>query len=261
MPIVSVIIKGGLGNQLFQIASAYGYARRQGGTFQLEHITQNGNRPVYWDTVLARLHPYLVTSLPSLPLWREPCATKYEILPQLGEEGLCLDGYLQSSRYFHEYADEIRALFQPSNELMNDIRSRYAALLEKKERVVVLHARRTDYITFKEFHGPLEAEYYTEAIKRVKEHVQNPIFLLCSDDQTYWGPEILSEEHHLLQESDIGTFALLQQFENVVMSNSTFIWWCVWMGQAKRVWAPSKWFGPSGPQTYEDIYESSWIRI
>ena len=43
------------------------------------------------------------------------------------------------------------------------------------------------------------------------------------------------------------------------MSNSTFIWWCVWLSNAQQVIAPSKWFGPLGPSEYEDIYEPSWI--
>jgi hypothetical protein len=45
------------------------------------------------------------------------------------------------------------------------------------------------------------------------------------------------------------------------MANSSFMWWCVWLSDAKNVIAPSKWFGPEGPTPYDDIFEESWERI
>jgi len=70
-------------------------------------------------------------------------------------------------------------------------------------------------------------------------------------------PHVILSDH-----DEIQTFALLQQFDYFIMSNSTFIWWCVWLSSApKHVIVPSKWFGPAGPAHYEDIYEPSWERI
>ena len=40
-PVVSVNIMGGLGNQLFQIATAYAYASKTGGVLQIPHILDN----------------------------------------------------------------------------------------------------------------------------------------------------------------------------------------------------------------------------
>ena len=268
---VSVIIKGGLGNQLFQIAAAYAYARKEGGTLQILHKEQNGDRPVYWDTILQRLKPYLVPSIPPhMIYWNESLPTMYQSIPSLTSQGVLLDGYRQTSNYFYndEIQKEIRELFAPSSTLMTEVSARYSFLLENKDRVVVVHARRTDYLrnqTMIDIHGPLSSSYYKEAIRRMKEKVQNPIWLLTSDDNRYW-MEIEKElDIHapviLMNESDIHTFALLQQFQHVIMSNSTFIWWCAWMADAKHVITPSKWFGPTGPYPYDDIYEDHWEKI
>jgi hypothetical protein len=54
---------------------------------------------------------------------------------------------------------------------------------------------------------------------------------------------------------------LLQQFRHFIMSNSTFIWWCVYLSSAHHVIAPAKWFGPKGPHPFHDIYEPSWIQM
>jgi len=132
----------------------------------------------------------------------------------------------------------------------------------------VMHARRTDYLKFAEIHGPLTGAYYAEAVQRMIKKVQNPIFLLCSDDQTFWNeirndiPQVFEHEHIILDDnSDIGTFTLLQQFHYFIMANSTFIWWCVWMADAKHVLAPATWFGPEGPKEYHDIFEPTWELI
>ena len=270
-PIVSVNIMGGLGNQLFQIAAAYAYAKQTNGRLQIVRKMDNGNRPVYWDSVVYRIQPYLVSHIPSyLQYWREYFPTQYREIGALPQNGIYLDGYLQTSKYYgtDEIKQEIKALFRPDPHLLEDIYSTYSHLIENKEHVVVVHARRTDYITYREVHGPLEGSYYKETIRRMMEHIKQPIFLLCSDDPSYWNeirgdiPDVFNHEHIILNnESDIRTFTLLQQFQNFIMSNSTFIWWCVWLSNPKHVMAPSKWFGPAGPAHYEDIYEESWERI
>ena len=270
-PIVSVNIMGGLGNQLFQIASAYAYARKERGTLQIICRTATGNRPSYWTTLLERVVPYHVSSLPStLTQWREDVATQYKEISPLPLEGLFLNGYFQSSKYFYndEMKDEIKQLVRPSPSLLESVSTKYKHLLDHKDRVVVLHARRTDYLQLAAIHGPLEGAYYKKALQTIMGLVENPIFLLCGDDMSFWKeikddiPAVYTHEHHSLEnESDINTFALLQQFNTVIMSNSSFIWWTTWMADAKNVIAPAKWFGPAGPKFYEDIYESHWIRL
>lgn len=270
-PVVSVNIMGGLGNQLFQIAAAYAYARKMSGALQILHILDNGNRPVYWESLLQRIKPYLVQSLPqTLEQWQEKECTMYADMGPLLVQGKYLKGYLQTSKYFYNdvIKKEIKELFLPQSEVFEDCKSRYAYLLENKDRVVVMHARRTDYLKAAEFHGPLTGTYYCEAVRHIMERVKNPIFLLCSDDQTYWNeirndiPQVFENEYVILDDAnDIRTFALLQQFHHFIMANSTFIWWCVWMADAKNVFVPSKWFGPKGPSLYEDIFETNWERI
>jgi hypothetical protein len=265
------IIKGGLGNQLFQIAATYAYAKKEGGILQILHKIHNADRPVYWDTILHSLAPYLVQSIPPHIIhWDESLPTMYQPIPPLTSQGLLLDGYRQTSKYFYndEIKCNIRKLFTPSSTLMNEVSTRYSFLLENKYRVVVVHARRTDYLrnqTMIDIHGPLLSSYYKEAIQRMKKKVKDPIWLLTSDDNRYW-LEIEQElgihaPVILMNESDIHTFTLLQQFQHMIMSNSTFIWWCAWMADARHVIAPSKWFGPAGPHSYDDIYEDHLERI
>ena len=101
------------------------------------------------------------------------------------------------------------------------------------------------------------------------EYVENPIFLLCGDDNNFWSEirndifDILTDHEYFIleNETDINTFTLLQQFKNFIMSNSTFIWWCVRMAKTHHVIAPKQWFGPQGPSQWEDIYHPDWERL
>jgi hypothetical protein len=276
LPIVSVNIMGGLGNQMFQLASAYAYSRIYNGKFIVEKNKRSDDgRPLYWDSILNNFNKYLVDTIPTnLEQWREIQATEFSLIPPLTSKGLYINGYLQSSKYFGNeiIKNEIKDLFKPNDELMKIINTKYNFLMENKERVVVVHARRTDYLKndyIINFHGPLTSNYYKEAINRVCEVVKNPIFLLSSDDNNFWFeifkeiPQFYNNPLFILNnENDINSLILLQQFNHFIVANSTFSWWAAWLSKdPKMVIAPSKWFGPYGPRLYEDIYEKDWIRI
>ena len=101
------------------------------------------------------------------------------------------------------------------------------------------------------FHGPLTLDYYENAIENIKRVVSDPIWVFTSDDNSFWESvpciSSLSNVYILDEDSDIFTFTLLKQFHNYIMSNSTFIWWCVWLSNAKKVINLAQWFGPPGP--------------
>lgn len=273
MILISVNIIGGLGNQMFQLASAYAYAKNYKYKLSiLRNKLAYDGRALYWDNILKKWDRYLVNSIPNtLSIWREQIATKYIPIPKSPANGLYLQGYYQSSKYFNNnrIKSEIKELMKPSRELFEEINQKYKYLIENKERIIVVHARRTDYLLHSDIHNPLSTDYYIQAINKMLKKISDPIFLFSSDDNIFWNelkevyPKINHYEQYILEnESDINTMTLLQQFSYYIMSNSTFIWWCVWLSYyTKYVVAPSKWFGPKGPQEYEDIYEESWERI
>ena len=269
-PVVSVNIMGGLGNQMFQVATAYSYAKQQNGNLKIlpdRSNDDNRKHSNYWDTVLVNFKQYLVKTLPeNMDRWCEKQATLYEPIPQLPTAGMFLEGYYQSSKYFIK--EEIKNLFRPEPTKLHDLGKKYENLIKNKDKVVVVHARRTDYLRDGgRFHGPLSVDYYKEAIREICKKIQNPIFLLTSDDSAYW-PSVAKKinafqnnQYHILNENEVNSLILLQQFFHYIIANSTFSWWFVWLSEAKTVYAPKHWFGPAGFQNNEDIYEPDWIRI
>ena len=222
--------------------------------------------------MLYKFQEFLVDRLPdNLEQWHETGATEFSIIPPLTNKGLYINGYLQSPKYVGDYTEEIRELFKPSENIMCNIQSRYNILLKNKERAVIVHARRTDYLKNQDiinFHGPLSIDYYKEAIKKMSNEIEDPLFILASDDPAFWRsvinelPQLNSRNVYILDDDEINTIALLQQFQYFIIANSTFSWWAAWLSKdTKKVIAPSKWFGPTGPQNYKDIYMPSWDLI
>lgn len=270
--VVSVRLAGGLGNQLFQLAAGYCHAQKNGAQFKLLRQATNGHRSFYWDSLLQYFSRHLTNNIPNeMEHYLGGPATTYNALPSItNETGRLLDGYFQSSRYMTSpfYQKQLRQLFRGSSDLEHSVWYSYPYLVRNRHRVVVLHSRQTDYITHAEFHGPLTMNYYRSAVERMSQHVENPIYLLCGDDPQFWStmeqdlPLVHTSPHMILRdETDVRTFLLLQQFQHFIMSNSTFIWWVVWMACPKQVIVPKQWFGPCGLPDWDDIYEPSWKRL
>jgi hypothetical protein len=273
-PIVAIDVMGGLGNQIFQIATAYAYAKRNNGKLMIKKLKREPDgRPLYWDSILRGFTEYLIEDPPdNLERWVERGATEFTEISTLHYPGKYLKGYLQSPKYFQDYATDIKRLLEPSQDILKLIREKYGPLLDNKDRIVVVHARRTDYLRNQDitnFHGPLSIDYYRQALKAISTKVDNPVFLLASDDPLFWKDVInacdeikLNNIYILDGENEINTMVLLQQFKYFIIANSTFSWWCAWLSNNPNyVIAPSKWFGPTGPKHYEDIYMGSWHKI
>jgi hypothetical protein len=261
-PVVSVYLRGGLGNQLFQIATAFSYAKSQSASLRLLRTKpEEDGRSMYWETVLVRFTAYLTDRLPNnLRVWWE----SHLPIPAIQGDGVLLQGYYQSSRYFGQEKEDIRRMLNPDLGRVDMLRMKYAYLFENKERVVVVHARRTDYLKAIDYHGPLDHDYYRSAIEIVRGSIVSPIFLLTSDDNMFWLdilPMLQTNPFVMVDDTDVNTFVLLQQFHYFILANSSFSWWSAWLADTNTVIAPRRWFGPTGPKEYEDIYEPSWIRV
>lgn len=273
MPSVGIVVMGGLGNQMFQIAAAYAHSKLCDCTLLIKREKkENDGRSLYWDTMFVKLQPFLVTDLPDERIkWKQlgnGCQS-YVPPPHPETGNLELIGYFQSSKYFKNYKKEIKNLMQPSDKVMHIINTKYSNLMEIRDRVVVVHARRGDYCKsegMRNFHGPLDTSYYTRTIADMVSSLANPYFLFVCEDPSYWNDVIkecanINDTNSLiLDDSDeVLSMGLIQQFGNFIIANSTFSWWGAWLADAKKVMAPRKWYGPTGLKDWHDIYESGWI--
>ncbi len=268
-----VKIYGGLGNQLFQIATGLAYSQQYGKTLQLVPSDQY-RKTYYWNTILSTLKSSVkhdFTQLDNIPVYtfRE---ISYKKIPEC-EGDIILDGYFQSSKYFSPKClrqDSVlaqRAGF--AGDLLLDLIQLPTNIILPtiKKNTVIVHARRGDYLSEQnaKIHGPLPPTYYQLAIDIMKMQLDHPEFILVSDDNSFWLNDQMAflrdEKTTIFNGDEIETLTLMSKCQNIIIANSTFSWWGAYLAQANNVIAPSQWFGPNGPQDWQDIYEDSWTII
>ena len=262
---------GGLGNQIFQIANGFAYAKRNNKRFFISK-TWSGlskERPSYWDSMLEGCKENLLEKdeFKHSTLYKES-GFKYSFIPSL-EGNISLEGYFQSESYFEDHSEDLRKFLN----IYPEVSSKSSRDTISKE-IVAIHIRRGDYLKHPEFHTILTKEYYDEAKRIIEEKLgYRPIYKYFSED-TEWVKETFKENIQetdivVLQKSDIEEFQEMINCDHFILANSSFSWWASWFSDFERktpqiVIAPKYWFGvyvQERNQSWESVYRKHWIRI
>jgi hypothetical protein len=236
---------GRLGNQLWQIGSTIGLARRAG----IEPLVAEGwsYRPVF--------------SLPD-EWYRRPALG--EALLDVREQAVELHPwtrpYLQHLPYIDGVAEELRAAFTPSpyaTGLLDEAWDRLGLDLLATPRCAV-HVRRGDVLT----NPPgtinvLPASYYLDAMNEA--HAEGAATFVVFTDDPDWCRANLAGIDRVVSGAvrpprqaggyteagpvDWRDMLLMARFDMHVCSNATYGWWGAWLHGGRKVWTPTPWFG------------------
>ena len=240
---------GRLGNQLFQIASTIGEAKR--------------NQHLYcfpeWE-----YQDFFANKLPTAKLLikdigsEKACNYQPFTLPKLARP-IGVNGYFQSEKYFKHCEDQIRNQFRFSSEIESYIRQKYED--EIRTCTASIHVRRGDYKSLSQVYYLQDMDYYSECLSLCKANK----FAIFTDDPEWCEenfktfnyvlinerghkndlstPESEEESKGFLRE-DLIEFALMTKFPNSIIANSSFSWWAAWLNNSTdgKVFAPKKWY-------------------
>jgi hypothetical protein len=290
---VAVRLEGGLGNQMFQYATAKALAIRNGADLVLDlswfatsseryyaltpfNITAreigsgSKNKRIslrFLRKVVRRLTKRTDTQWNGCPVFRE----KYFHFDQeviTLKAPVCLAGYFQSDKYFADCRDAIASEFT----LAAPPKKTSQVVLEKimGSNAICLHIRRGDYVTSattNAFHGTCSLEYYYEGLRFVCEGLSSPHCFVFSDDPGWAWANLRTElpttivDIHGTDEAheDLRLMAACKHF---VIANSSLSWWGAWLGNdsKKRVVAPKRWFLNTANDT-KDLIPERWVRL
>ena len=243
------ILQGGLGNQMFQISTAYSLARDNNDevaiNYNIQHIGLQKSQLYYKDNIFKK-----IKSTDVFPAFKynEPFFN-FKQIPY--DNNMCIHGYFQSEKYFEKYKKEINTIF----EFPKSVKDKVDNFLGKFKNVykVGIHYRRGDYIQYKNIYNCLGEDYYKKAKKIISK--KKLVYLNCSDDFNNVLNEFAVEGEIIKFGSELEDLYMLSQCDSIIMSNSSFSWWGSWLGKNKDVIVmPKNWFGPGGEKHYEDIY-------
>ena len=221
---------GGLGNQLFQISTTLSAAWEQNKEAIFEKKDPEGyihaNRPSYWDTVFNKIKT--VGKLEGIfSRYDEQWDHRYNKIPDL-PSNLLIKGYFQTSKYFDKYAERLLQLFTiPENDM--DTVNNYIDKLRldnPKKQLIGLHVRRTDYI---KLGWDLKLDYFLRAMDYFNTILDNPIFV-CFTDDPIWCKQNIPNIIICENQKDYIDMFIYSKLDSYIMSNSSFSWWGVYMG-------------------------------
>lgn len=272
-PQLTIGLMGGLGNQLFQIATAYAYAKEHSMDLVLpDSWYDKSDRHPVWDTYFRNSsHGFnLISSNHFRNIhWTDIHEKSFSYAPIYhtpGSSNYRLNGYFQSSTYFNNHKDEIRILLQIPNNLINAANEAFTRTpIHNPDGWIAAHVRRGDYLFASNYHVVTDAEYFKKAREEINKRIGPRTVCWITEDPEWVYKNVHQQGDVVICGDSMTDFACLSQFRHIIMSNSTFSWWATWLNPnnyADRViCCPNKWFGPQGPQDFETIYEPEWIRI
>ncbi len=182
-------------------------------------------------------------------------------------DGVYLDGYWQSEKYFADIAAIVRQEFSVKTLLAGkdkELAERMASC-----ESVSLHIRRGSFLLppYNATHGTCSLDYYFKCVEYLTQAVKHPHFFIFSDEPQ-WAHDNLKFPYpttyvdHNGADKDYEELRLMSLCKHHIIANSTFSWWGAWLGTwpQKMVMAPQKWFADDARDT-RDLIPETWIRM
>ena len=251
---------GGLGNYLFQIASAYSKSVDDNSNFFIDKndITIGHSNPEKYKTNIFRKMNFQ-TPIDEYFNYLEP-HFNYAQIQNFGQNTKMI-GYFQSEKYFIKNKNKILNLFNIDEETKTYLNKKYGVIL--KNKTCSLHVRRGDYVRLNQYHTVLPIEYYEKSINIIGDDYH---FLIFSDDLGWCEKNLffIKNKTFIVGNDDYQDLYLMTMCENNIIANSSFSWWGAWMNnnENKKIISPKLWFGPLNKHlNTDDLYCEKWIKI
>jgi hypothetical protein len=262
--ILFIKIHGGLGNQMFQIASGMGIAKKNKMNYCIinssneskHHFTHTNDNNFFIKSVF-KTFPSINSeyiNIKNTKCYKEN--TEYSFIHNdiILDEDTFLDGYFQNPNYFLKYKDTIIEKFISNSiyeHIENIIIGEDAEFKQQLKDSYFIHVRRGDYVN-NQFHELDYDSYYKKAISYILDKEKDAHFFIISDDieycQTYSIFDNINKSFFdpgMEHNSNVLSSLYLMSFchKGGICCNSSFSWWGSYLNknQNKIVLFPSKW--------------------
>jgi hypothetical protein len=260
--VITIRPMGGVGNYMFQIATAYSYSKKFSKDLVVnfdDAIKVHQSIKSYLDNVFFNVFKFASSEKRTYSVLKEN-GFHYTELPYL-KGNVLLDGYYQSEKYFREFDKDIKTLFSFPQSIVGSVKEKYKFPLSKES--CSIHVRRGDYVGQPQNHPTQGIGYYMKAAKKVG---VDKIFLVFSDDIQWCKDNFPEMDNFIFIEGnkDYEDLFLMSKCTHNIICNSSFSWWAAWLNENpnKVVVAPKMWFGSAYAHfDTKDLYCENWIVI
>lgn len=183
------------------------------------------------------------------------------IIPTVINNSLYFNGFWQNIQYVKPYIQQLKKIF--SFQKLDDVNKKF--IENKGDSIYVgVHIRRGDYLKTSSLNGICNFGYYESAINYIKEKVDNPKFVVFSDDIS-WCKTAFEKYDCIYVDWNTGKksyrdMQLMSLCDHMIIANSTFSWWGAMLmeNESGIKIAPSKWDNNSNDNS---LIDDTWITI
>ena len=271
---ISTILHGELGNNLFQLAALL--ALKDSMQVDYEVVNQRDSwvssfRPLeisnLFETKFNLVDSYsqqynLYHHNDLLSQGDSSYTFAYRDIPKA--DNMLMRGYFQSEKYFISIKDYlINEYFVPKQEVVDYIRSKYAGVLSNS---LAIHLRAGgDRPDCHDRFPLLTNDYYQKAIDIVAKQSKLDNVLVFSDNMAVAKQLFPDGVFFVENESNIVDLIFMSLCNHNIIGNSTYSWWSAYLNKNsnKIVVAPnSQWFaGDLSSLDRRDLFPKSWITL
>jgi hypothetical protein len=295
---ITCILTGGLGNQLFQIFNTISISIELKDKFMFPNNLYGGTRTLtYWDTLLKELKNSIMT-IPlnnlKLPIYKEVGFKYNKIQLSSGmvkrNGGVVLYGYYQSYKYFENKYKKI-AKYIKLDEQRKTVRETYFAdnnidiiSTNPENNIISLHFRMGDYKELPDYHPIMDTDYYIKSIgfilNKIKYSVETNrrvtiLYFYEKEDaiDVLTKIELIKKEYPFVEFKCADSEFKMEDWQQIllmscchhnIIANSSFSWWGAYLNNnpKKIVCYPGKWFGDKLPNhDISDMCPPTWNKI
>ena len=220
----------GLGNCLFQIASAYGLGKKYTTDVFYDRVVEFGYKLNilynynHSDTIFRNFTKVGNCSYTPLQetMWRKYDTCLIDTIRNNKDISYILRGYLEVPEYFREYSDELRDLLSPDDESRMYLQITYPYLFESRPTVAI-HIRNYNELNTS---IALVESYYRKAIAKLESIHPNPFYIVFTDSNPDTIGFLEGKTYHIIKNKydylDLWCMSLCHHF---ILSQSTFSYW------------------------------------
>lgn len=179
-----------------------------------------------------------------------------------------LTGWWQNELYFKDIRNTLLKEFTPKIKPDNKNKTLLGNIKAKES--ISLHIRRGDYITNPNawaYHGIPDLKYYQKSISYIYSKTKDPYFFVFSDDISWCKKNFkLIKKCTFVEDNDSKAYEDIRLMSNCnhnIVANSSFSWWGAWLNDNKNkiIIAPKKWYIDKKANKETQIVPRSWVRF
>lgn len=276
---ITLNLKGCLGNQLFQLCTLISHSIQHSKSFIIPYSDElydgDTRYNTYWETLFDNIKPYTsgngkfedVEHINKLLLIKHPVyqeiSFNYNKIDD-SIDNMCLNGFFQSYKYFNHYKEKLMLIFNIAHKQML-IRSEYFEYFDK-HNIASMHFITGD----EEKNIPILSEdYYDKALSLIPDDYRVLLFVnrQCRERaETILGSIKTKHKHEFVYISedieDWKQMLLMSLCRVNIIANNTFSWWGAYLNKdVDKVYYPSLWFGNDSKDNTIDLFLPEWEMI